>query len=455
MIIRKRYTSFGMARISGIYLYNVEHCNISDNTVSNNDIGILLNGSSYNNLTNNNVSDNDEGIYLESSSYNTLTKNTANSNTWCGIFLYDSSNNNNITCNWVAHNGESGFRLTVGSTGNNISYNNIIANGVYNETSGGYEWQLYNDQDDDVEAKNNYWGTANSAVIAAGIKANPGAVDFEPFLTEPAPCAPGLPSLPPYTHTDVGVTVDIKLSEPGEIEHLLPPGTDISNAIVITVNVTDDTPENPTDDAYTDITINVGELDVETCEVFKQETGFLPEVDDVTTLPTVKPPGVASFSRDVANNSVIVRLYVGDPLLGVIPLSIEGVFDTGKGSYPSIMGTHEGTIIPNKKIIVHKLYTYPCVGTGGHTEYVRFYGNSLDVNKTWNGYGGDYHNIIFDPPITLQANTPYNYEIRTGSYPQIIHEQSLPTANGTINCTRFTDANGKTYNDWIPAIKLE
>jgi hypothetical protein len=130
-------------------------------------------------------------------------------------------------------------------------------------------------------------------------------------------------------------------------------------------------------------------------------------------------------------------------------------FDTGYGTYPSIMGNHKGTITPNKTIIVHKMYTYPCAGTGGHTEYVRFYGNGLNVTKTWNGYIDNYHNIFFDPSITLEANTSYNYEIRTGSYPQIIHEQSLPTVNGTIKCTQFTDANGKIYYDWIPAIRLE
>jgi len=130
-------------------------------------------------------------------------------------------------------------------------------------------------------------------------------------------------------------------------------------------------------------------------------------------------------------------------------------FDTGPGTYPSIMGTHEGTITPNKKIVVHKMYTYACAGTGGHTEYVRFHGIGLDVNKTWNGYIGDYHNVTFDPPFTLQANTTYSYEIITGSYPQIIHEQSLPTANGTINCTQFTDANGHTYDNWILAMRLE
>ena len=45
--------------------------------------------------------------------------------------------------------------------------------------------------------------------------------------------------------------------------------------------------------------------------------GFLPEVDDVTVLPTVD--GDPAFSRDLANKTVTVRLYVGDPLLGVIP----------------------------------------------------------------------------------------------------------------------------------------
>ena len=56
---------------------------------------------------------------------------------------------------------------------------------------------------------------------------------------------------------------------------------------------------------------------------------------------------------------------------------------------------------------------------------------------------------------TLLANETYNYTIRTGSYPQIHHTAALPTANGWINCTEFTDVNGKVYKDWIPAIRLE
>ena len=54
-------------------------------------------------------------------------------------------------------------------------------------------------------------------------------------------------------------------------------------------------------------------------------------------------------------------------------LTTENIFDTGTPSnpYPSIAGTHTGTIIPNRTITMNKLYTYSCEGTGGHTEYAR------------------------------------------------------------------------------------
>ncbi|MFZ2070054.1 MAG: hypothetical protein WAV32_00285 [Halobacteriota archaeon] len=128
--------------------------------------------------------------------------------------------------------------------------------------------------------------------------------------------------------------------------------------------------------------------------------------------------------------------------------------DTGAGTYPSISGTHNGTITPNRTIEVQKLYTYPCAGTGGHTEYARIWDLTLDVNATWEGYEGDWHNISFLESFTLAPNETYNYTIVTGSYPQIIHEQKKEVTGGAINCTIFTDANGKKYNDWIPAIRL-
>ena len=130
------------------------------------------------------------------------------------------------------------------------------------------------------------------------------------------------------------------------------------------------------------------------------------------------------------------------------------VFDTGAGTYPSIFGTHNGTITPNQTMKVSKLYTYPCVGTGGHTEYARIWNSTLEETARWDGYKGDWHNISFNETFTLVANETYNYTIKTGSYPQIHHTPALPTANGWINCTEFRDANGKICYDWIPAIKL-
>jgi hypothetical protein len=108
------------------------------------------------------------------------------------------------------------------------------------------------------------------------------------------------------------------------------------------------------------------------------------------------------------------------------------IFDTGPGTYPSIFGTHNGTIKPNQDIAVQKMYTYPCAGTGGHTEYVRIWGNEIDVNASWNGYVGDWHNISFGESFTLLAGETYNYTIRTGSYPQIIHEQNHTTAGNMM-----------------------
>jgi len=137
--------------------------------------------------------------------------------------------------------------------------------------------------------------------------------------------------------------------------------------------------------------------------------------------------------------------------------SAENIFDTGSPSnpYPSISGTHKGTITPNKIIEVSKLYIYPCAGTGGHVEYARIYNDSWSIETLpWEGYGGDWHNLSFTEPFKLYANVEYKYTIITGSYPQIHHKYALLTENGWINCTEFIDANRKIHYDWIPAIKL-
>ena len=137
-------------------------------------------------------------------------------------------------------------------------------------------------------------------------------------------------------------------------------------------------------------------------------------------------------------------------------------FDTGKTANPylSISGTHNGSITPYETIYnVSTLYTYPCPGTGGHTEYVAFY---YDPNRTekiteghWNGYDSDWYNISFSS-FTMLANHTYYYTLKTGSYPQIHHAPVVEAEEerGIINCTSFVDANGRSYTNWIPAIRL-
>ena len=66
------------------------------------------------------------------------------------------------------------------------------------------------------------------------------------------------------------------------------------------------------------------------------------------------------------------------------------------------------------------------------------------------GYKGDWHNITFG--FILYAGFTYNYTIKIGSYPQIHYTDNF---SPLITCSEFVDANGKEYNDWIHAIKLE
>ncbi len=135
----------------------------------------------------------------------------------------------------------------------------------------------------------------------------------------------------------------------------------------------------------------------------------------------------------------------------------ENIFDTGpsENPYPCISGTHNGIITLNQTITVQTLYTYPCAGTGGHTEYAKIYNDTWRIESVqWAGYREDWHNLTFPKPFKLHANEEYNYTLRTSSYPQIHHTNNLSTPTGFITCSEFTDANGKRYTDRMPAIKL-
>jgi parallel beta-helix repeat protein len=175
----------------GIRLYFNNDNEISGNTIMNNYFGIYLTLSNDTMISGNIVHGTEYGISLHDSNENEILGNTVN-DTEYGINLVASCDNE-ITCNLVAYSKETGFRLTawVGtSTGNTIENNNIIENGVYNEGTGGWEWNIQNEQSVDATAENNYWGTTVSSEIAASILENPGAVDYEPFLSDLSPCAP-------------------------------------------------------------------------------------------------------------------------------------------------------------------------------------------------------------------------------------------------------------------------
>jgi hypothetical protein len=123
--------------------------------------------------------------------------------------------------------------------------------------------------------------------------------------------------------------------------------------------------------------------------------------------------------------------------------------------YPSMPGIHTGTIMPQETIMVSRLTTYPCTGTGGHSTYARIWDDDgFNVTASWTGYQREWQTISFDQVFLLEANKTYNYTIETASYPQIHHNATLTTPVGTITCASFTDRNGRVYHDWIPAIRL-
>jgi len=94
---------------------------------------------------------------------------------------------------------------------------------------------------------------------------------------------------------------------------------------------------------------------------------------------------------------------------------------------------------------------------GGHIKSVKIWNETTKecAVAKWNGYHvADYRNLTFNTTLTLEKDVIYNYIIETGSYPQIIHAPYKQLNEGNITCTRFEDANGKEYNNWIPAFRL-
>jgi len=126
---------------SGIYLYSVNHCNISNNVMcSNNMSGIYLNATHNSILDNNVVSNSAVGIGLENSTYNNVTSNNV-SNTSYAIAVWRLSHFNRVINNTIFNttnfnpslSGNYSFAIEIMGSGDNT----VDDNYVYNTTASG------------------------------------------------------------------------------------------------------------------------------------------------------------------------------------------------------------------------------------------------------------------------------------------------------------------------------
>jgi len=130
---------------TGVYLYGVNHCNISNNVMcSNNMGGIYLNATHNSTLDNNTVSHSLAGIGLENSTYNNVT-NSNISNTSYAIAVWRLSHFNRVinntifnTTNFVASpSGNYSFAIEIMGSGDNTVDNNYISNTTASGTNAG------------------------------------------------------------------------------------------------------------------------------------------------------------------------------------------------------------------------------------------------------------------------------------------------------------------------------
>ena len=385
----------------GIEIAFSSHVTIKNNNLSNNGNGIRLFYSNNTNISNNNCSNNWGGICLWYSNNNNMSNNICSNNSH-GIFS-SYSNNNSISNNICSSNGDYGINLEV-SNSTSISNNNCSNN----EDHGIHLWYSNNNVVSNNNCSNNgvsiWFQDSNNNIMSNNNCSNNRYGIF--------------PSL--------------------------------SNKNIIYLNNF----MNNTYNVYSYVSKNIWNSTEKITYTYKGKIymGYLGNYWSDYTGSDVDGDGIGDTPYSIDSDKDYHPLV--EPFENYLKPAEKKIFDTGPGTYPSIFGTHNGTIKPNKNITVRMLYTYPCPGTGGHTEYARIWNSTLDVNATWNGYVDDWHNISFNEPFTLVKDEIYNYTIRTGSYPQIIHARSKPVTGGLINCTTFTDANGKIYDDWIPAIRL-
>jgi len=414
----------------GIELWQSDNCLISNNNISsNNRYGIFLYDLNNNYISNNNISSNNyDGILLWNSNNNSISKNNISSNNDNGIELSD-SNNSNISKNNISSNNGNGIELS-DSNNSNISKNNISSN-----NGNGIALSFSNNNGISNNSVSSNWNgilfycSNNNSILNNGISSND---DYGIFLEG-------------SNNNNISNNI-ISLNNLSGII------LDCSDNNIVYLNDFINNTKNACSYYSTNI-LNSKEPITYTYRG-SEITNYMGNYWDDYNGSDTNGDGIGETPYIIEGDKDYYPLM--KPFENYIIAPEVAIFDTGTPSnpYPSIAGTHNGTITPNQTIIATKLYTYPCAGTGGHTEYARIWNKTWNATATWEGYASDWHNITFDKTVVLLPNETYNYTIRTGSYPQIHHTDALPTKNGWINCSEFVDANGKVYYDWIPAIKL-
>jgi hypothetical protein len=115
----------------------------------------------------------------------------------------------------------------------------------------------------------------------------------------------------------------------------------------------------------------------------------LKELRGMQKLSGLKVLAIAILVVQVASGIVLGSNPLDSGIVDVQDETI--IYDTGPGTYPSIHSEHHGNFTHRIQMNISKICTYPCPGTGGHTEKITFfYQNGTEIgNSSWNGYKGD------------------------------------------------------------------
>jgi parallel beta-helix repeat protein len=395
------------------------------NTIGQHNQGLYLRNATNTTIAGNTVTETTTGIMLEQSAQNTISNNSVDTYSSTGISLYRNSPHNqvlnNTVCGGANYSGNLGIALDGADhtvvKGNTVSKNR--GRGI--SVNGNSRYALVDSND--VRNNNGYWG------IGIGITSPQNTINNNTI-----------------SFNDIGVNV-INYAHDLAIFN-----NTIDQNLEIGLELWAGRESNITNNRIT----SNGEYGI---YLFEYSS------DNCIDANTVCGNRVRDFYLDgspVGNSGVENVCYLPDGWndTGVVGCTYlceaHPIFATGAGTYPSIPGRYRGTITPNRTIIVRHLSTYPCPGTGGHSEYVKLWNSSTgwNVTATWHGYQSDWQHLSFEEPFIFEADETYNYSITTGSYPQIIHAEAWNATGGVITCTSCEDANGNVHTDWIPAIQL-